>query len=353
MAVLVVYCGDSWSVKMASDTLVRDRLNMNEKIGAIADRCLSGGEIDRGEVDALLSEARSAFFDLLYWANRIRERFFGNKIRICSIVPGRLGGCNQDCRFCAQSARYNAGYSKTETLSDEEVLGAAEQAKLNGVSRFGIVYSGRAVSEKELARLGDLIAQIKERFGLSVCASLGTITEQQAKRLADSGLSGYNHNLETSERHFPDIVTTHKYADRVNTIRSAKAAGLSVCAGGIFGIGETDEDRVEMALELRRLGVDTVPMNFLHPIAGTPLGEAKALEPREVLTIVALYRFILPRTTLKVAGGRVLNLRDMQSWMFYAGANAILSGNYLTTAGRAVRDDVQMLRDLGLEADYD
>jgi biotin synthase len=148
-------------------------------------------------------------------------------------------------------------------------------------------------------------------------------------------------------------VTTHKYADRVNTIRSAKAAGLSVCAGGIFGIGETDEDRVEMALELRRLGVDTVPMNFLHPIAGTPLGEAKALEPREVLTIVALYRFILPRTTLKVAGGRVLNLRDMQSWMFYAGANAILSGNYLTTAGRAVRDDVQMLRDLGLEPDYD
>jgi len=338
---------------MASSTLVRNELNMNEKIRTIAECCLSGGEIDRGQIDILLSEARSSYFDLLYWANRIRERFFGNKVRICSIVPGRLGGCNQDCRFCAQSARYDAGYTSTKTLSDAEVLAAAEQAKSNGVGRFGIVYSGRVVSEKELTRLGDLIAQIKDRFGLRVCASLGMISEQQAKRLADAGLSGYNHNLETSESHFPDIVTTHKYADRVDTIRSAKGAGLSVCAGGIFGIGETDADRVEMALELRGLGVDTVPMNFLHPIAGTPLGGARALEPREILTIIALYRFILPRTTLKVAGGRVLNLRDVQSWMFYAGANAILSGNYLTTAGRAVKEDVQMLRDLGLQPDYD
>jgi len=338
---------------MASDTLTRNRLNMNEKIGAIADRCLSGGEIDRRQIDILLSGAKEAFCDLLYWANVIREKFFGNRIRICSIVPGRLGGCNQDCKFCAQSARYNAGYASTKTLSDEEVLSAAEQAKSNGVGRFGIVYSGRAVSEKGVARLGDLTAQIRERFGLSVCASLGTITGEQAKRLADSGLTGYNHNLETSERHFPDIVTTHKYADRVRTIRAAQAAGLRVCAGGIFGIGETDEDRVEMALELRGLGVDTVPMNFLHPIKGTPMGEAETLEPREILRIIAMYRFILPRTTLKIAGGRVLNLRDMQSWMFYAGANAILSGNYLTTAGRAVQEDLQMLRDLHLEPDFD
>ncbi|MHC4060613.1 MAG: biotin synthase BioB [Planctomycetota bacterium] len=252
---------------------------MNDKIGTIADCCLSGGQIDRGQIDALLTESRTAFFDLLYWANRIRERFFGNRVRICSIVPGRLGGCNQDCRFCAQSARYNAGYTSTRTLSDEEILSAAEQARSNGVGRFGIVYSGRAVSEKELARLGSLIAQIKERFGLSVCASLGMITEQQAKRLADSGLTGYNHNLETSERHFPDMVTTHKYADRVNTIRSAQAAGLRICAGGIFGIGETDDDRVDMALELRRLGVDTVkarrryrPNEFSAPDRGDASG---------------------------------------------------------------------------------
>ena len=326
---------------------------MNEKIRTIADCYLAGDRIGREQIDILLAEARKDLFDLLYWANRIREKFFGNKIKICSIVPGRLGGCNQDCKFCAQSARYKAGYGEARTLSDEEILSAAEQAKLNGVINFGIVYSGRTVTEEELTRLQGLIKQIKQRFGLKVCASLGVITSRQARQLVDSGLTRYNHNLETSEKHFGNIVTTHKYADRVRTIQTAKDAGLQVCAGGIFGIGESNDDRIQMALELRRLAVDTVPMNFLHPIEGTPLGRTKTLEPREILSIIALYRFILPQTNLKIAGGRVLNLRDLQSWMFYAGANGILSGNYLTTTGRAVKEDMQMLRDLGLQPDSD
>ena len=314
---------------------------------------MSGDEIGAKQIDTLLAEGKTHFFDLLYWANKIREKFFGNKVKICSIVPGRLGGCDQDCKFCAQSARYETSYRNTQILSDEEILSAAEQARLNDVTRFGIVYSGRTTSEKELARLQSLIRQIKERFGLKVCASLGVITAEQAQQLVQSGLTGYNHNLETSEKYFQNIVTTHKYADRVGTIRAAKNAGLRVCAGGIFGIGESDNDRMQMALELRRLDVDTVPMNFLHPIEGTPLADARTLEPREILRIIALYRFILPRTNLKIAGGRVLNLRDLQSWMFYAGANGILSGNYLTTTGRAVKEDVQMLTDLGLQVDSD
>jgi len=185
--------------------------------------------------------------------------------------------------------------------------------------------------------------------------SLGIINEPQARRLAGAGLKRYNHNLETSRRHFADIVTTHNYTDRLDTIKAAQSAGLGICAGGIFGIGETDADRVDMAMELRRLGVDTVPMNFLHPIEGTPLGNAVTLEPREILRIIALYRFILPKVNLKIAGGRVLNLRDLQSWIFAAGATrtSILSGNYLTTAGRAVEEDRQMLADLGLEMDSD
>lgn len=324
---------------------------MSEKIRRIANSCLSGGEIGRRQIDDLLSEARTGFWDLLYWANRIRERFFGNKVKVCSIVPGRLGGCNQDCKFCAQSARYKTGFDKVTVLSDEEILDAAEQAGLNGVTHFGIVYSGRETSEEELTRLQGLIKQISKSLGLKVCASLGVLTAGQAKRLADAGLTGYNHNLETSERHFPNIVTTHGYADRVATIHAAKKAGLQVCAGGIFGIGESDDDRIRMALELRRLAVDTVPMNFLHPIEGTPLADSKTLDPREILSVIALYRFILPQTTLKVAGGRVRNLRDLQSWIFYAGANGILSGNYLTTTGRAVREDLQMLADLGLQKD--
>jgi len=326
---------------------------MNEKIRTIADCCLAGDRIGREQIDILLAEARRDFFDLLYWANKIREKFFGNKIKICSIVPGRLGGCDQDCKFCAQSARYETGYRQAQVLSDEQILKAAEQAESNGVANFAIVYSGRMVGERELSRLQGLIKQIKQRFGLKVCASLGVITSRQARQLVDSGLTRYNHNLETSEKHFGNIVTTHKYADRVRTIQTAKDAGLQVCAGGIFGIGETDDDRVQMALELRRLGVETVPMNFLHPIPGTPLGDAKTLQPREILSIIAIYRFILPQTNLKIAGGRVLNLRDPQSWMFYAGANGILSGNYLTTTGRAVKEDMQMLTDLGLQPDSD
>ncbi|GAG03070.1 unnamed protein product, partial [marine sediment metagenome] len=260
---------------------------MNEKIKTIADCCLASGKIDEEQIDILLAEARRDFFDLLYWANKIRETFFGNKIKICSIVSGRLGGCDQDCKFCAQSTRYETDFSKARTTSDEEILNAAGQAKLNGVANFGIVYSGRTVSEKELTRLQGLIKQIRNEFGLGVCASLGVITTEQAQRLVQAGLSRYNHNLETSEQHFGKIVTTHKYADRVRTIQVAQKAGLRVCAGGIFGIGESDDDRVQMALELRRLSVDTVPMNFLHPIEGTPLWGTKTLEPREILSIIA------------------------------------------------------------------
>jgi biotin synthase len=234
-------------------------------------------------------------------------------------------------------------------LTDEEIMEGARQAKAAGVPHFGIVYSGKAVSESELVRLEKLVQRIRREVGIRVCAGLGIIDDKQAMRLAAAGVERYNHNLETSERHFAEIVTTHTFAERVSTIKAAKKAGMGVCAGGIFGIGETEDDRVGMAMELRELGADTVPMNFLHPIPGTPLGDMKTLEPREILRIIALYRFLLPKASLKVAGGRVLNLRDMQSWIFYAGATSILSGNYLTTAGRAVKDDVQMVKDCGMQ----
>jgi len=319
---------------------------MDSSIVEIAQICLNAGQLAPEQIEVLLG---ADYYDLLYWANRIRERFFGNQIGICSIVAGRLGGCDQDCKFCAQSARYNGGYIETKITSDETILDVARQARDSGVRRFGIVYSGRGVSEKELGRLEGLIKQIHD-LKLEVCGSFGIITVEQAQRLVRSGLTGYNHNLETSKGHFSEIVSTHDYADRVRTIEAAKEAGLGVCAGGIFGIGESDKDRVDMARELRRLGVDTVPMNFLHPIEGTPLADSKRLEPREILRIIALYRFILPSVNLKVAGGRVLNLGDMQSWIFYAGANAVLSGNYLTTSGRSVKEDMRMLDALGLEA---
>lgn len=326
---------------------------MNETIALLAGRVLDGELLDRAEIDTLLRESKSDYDDLLYWANKIRQKFFGSKIKVCSIVPGRLGGCDQDCAFCAQSVRYDtAVQKKAKVLSDKEILAGAAQAVENGAPNFGIVYSGRMISEAELARIERLVRRIRNEYDLGVCVSLGMITAEQAKRLAQAGVSRYNHNLETSQRHFGNIVTTHNYADRIRTIEAAKEAGLGICAGGIFGIGETEADRVDMALELRRLGADTVPMNFLHPIEGTPLGRAETLRSMQILRIIAIFRFILPKTNLKIAGGRVLNLRDLQSWMFYAGATSILSGNYLTTTGRAVAQDMQMLADLGLEVDH-
>lgn len=324
---------------------------MNEHIQQYAETILNGGLLERDDIVTLSDLSDAYFDDLLYWANTIRKAHFGNTVKMCSIVPGRLGGCSQDCAFCAQSVHYDTAVDKTPvTLSDDEIMAAAAEAKKKGVPNFGIVYSGRKVSDDELDRLIALTARIKQELGLGVCMGLGILSEENMQRLADAGVVRFNHNLETSEHHFPDIVSTHKYEDRVKTIQAGLKAGMGVCAGGIFGIGETEADRIDMALQLRQLGVDMVPMNFLHPIDGTPLGDAEKLPPREILRIVALYRFILPKTHLKVAGGRVLNLRDVQSWIFYAGCTSILSGNYLTTAGRAVEDDLQMLEDLGLEA---
>ena len=323
---------------------------MNQQIQDYAEQILDGQLLDRTDIDQLSELSNDHFGDLLYWANEIRKRNFGNKVKMCSIVPGRLGGCSQDCAFCAQSVYYDTAVDKTpKTLTDDEIMAAAIEAKQKGVPNFGIVYSGRKVSDAELDRLIGLTRRIKDEIGMGVCMGLGILSEENMQRLADAGVVRFNHNLETSARHFADIVSTHKYEDRVKTIEAGLKAGMGVCAGGIFGIGETEADRIDMALELRRLGVDMVPMNFLHPIEGTPLGKAEKLPPREILRIVALYRFILPKTHLKVAGGRVLNLRDMQSWIFLAGCTAILSGNYLTTAGRSVEDDLQMLKDLGLE----
>ncbi|MHC4854905.1 MAG: biotin synthase BioB [Planctomycetota bacterium] len=323
---------------------------MNQQIQQYAESILAGQLLDRAEINQLSDLSGACLDDLLYWANEIRKQNFGNKVKMCSIVPGRMGGCSEDCAFCAQSSYYDTAVDKTpQVLDDDQIMAAAKEAKQKGVPNFGIVYSGKKASQKELDRLIALTERIKSDLGMGVCMSLGVVSEENMQRLADAGVVRFNHNLETSERHFTDIVSTHKYEDRVKTIEAGLKAGMGVCAGGIFGIGETEADRIDMALELRRLGVDMVPMNFLHPIDGTPLADAEKMPAREILRIVALYRFILPKTHLKVAGGRVLNLRDMQSWIFQAGCTAILTGNYLTTAGRAVEEDLQMLKDLGLE----
>ncbi len=321
----------------------------NRTIEDFATFVVGGDRLDREQAERLLFESRADIYQLMLRADQIRRHFIGDEIAVCSIVPGRLGGCSEDCKFCAQSARHNTELGKPKKTSQKDIIAAAVEAYQTGVRSFGIVHSGKALDEKELDRLEKIIPGIKKKCpDMTVCGGFGFIDYKQAARLRRAGLNRYNHNLETSRRFFPRIVTTHKYQRRVDTIRAALDAGLGVCAGGIFGVGEDERDRIDMAFELASLGVDTVPLNFLHPIEKTPLQNAEPISPMEILRITAMYRFILPEANIKVAGGRVRNLRDAQSWIFFAGASSIISGNYLTTAGREVEQDVRMIRDLGL-----
>ncbi|HUW83734.1 MAG TPA: biotin synthase BioB [Phycisphaerae bacterium] len=321
---------------------------MNPQIAEIAQTLLAGGRIERPQAEVLTRATGTDVYDLLYWANRIRVERCGEAVSFCSIAALTVGGCTEDCAFCAQSARHRVDARRRQVLDDDEVLSAAEQAVKNGAESFGLVTSGCRPTRSLIERVTALADKLRRRVGIHLCAALGTIDGEQARTLRQAGIERYNHNLETSARFFPSIVTTHTYADRLQTVAAVAGAGLSICSGGIFGVGENWADRLDMAFALRDCRPDVVPLNFLHPIAGTPLAQAAPLPPMEILQIIAVFRFIFPSARIKVAGGREANLRDLQSWMFFAGASSALIGNYLTTAGRPADEDQQMLRDLGL-----
>ena len=326
------------------------------RITELGQRVLSGGDITPEEGRWLFHlETRVDIFDLLGWANRIREHFKGNKIHLCSIVNIKAGGCSEDCRFCAQSASYETNSPRHGLLDREEVLTAAKEAKANGVTALGLVAAWRGLDEgPALDQLCDRLEELKQSGQARPDASLGIIKHQKvADRLRQSGLECYNHNLETSRRFFPQICTTHTYEERVETIKHLKQAGIKICSGGILGMGETREDRCELAFALKELGAHIVPMNFLNPIASTPFGRREPLAPLEILKSIACFRFILPKQEITVAGGRTVNLRDLQSLIFMAGASGLMVGNYLTTPNQPVEKDLQMIKDLGLDPNWD
>ena len=307
---------------------------------------LSCSPLDGRDAARLVELSEAEPWELFHSANRIRERFKGKTISLCSIVNARSGACSEDCAFCSQSAGHKTGVPAYGLLSAEKMLDAARAAAASGSDCFGIVTSGKGPgSEKDISTIRETIRSIDF---VEACASLGTLTPQDAAGLRAAGLARYHHNLETARSFFPEICTTHSYDSRVATVKAAKAAGLATCCGGIFGLGESWAQRIEMAMELRGLGVESVPINFLNPVQGTRLGHLKPLPALEGLRIIALYRFLLPDSDLKVAGGRAPCLGDLQSWMFYAGANSLMIGHYLTTPGRSVQDDLKMIRDLGL-----
>ncbi|MGB0768224.1 MAG: biotin synthase BioB [Phycisphaeraceae bacterium] len=310
---------------------------------------LSGQPLSREQARELTVLEGNDLYDLFFWANKIRTQFVGPNAKFCSIVTGKVGGCSEDCSYCSQSKHYDT-HVQPSRMRVDEMEQAAEEALASGASSFGIVNSGRGPTDKELDWMEPFFRKAAAGGEIRPCATLGELRPDQAKRLKDMGVQRINHNLETSRRHFGNVVSTHSYEDRVRTIRTAKEAGLSICSGGIFGLGEDWEDRLDMAFELRELGADVVPINFLNAIQGTPLhGQREALEPMQALKIIAIYRFILPDRELKIAGGREKILRDMQSWMFFAGGSSFLVGNYLTTFGRTPQQDHQMLKDMGMK----
>ncbi len=319
-------------------------------------RVMEGGQIDREEAAWLFHlESAGDIFDLLAWANRIREHFKGNKIHLCSIVNAKAGACSENCSFCAQSSFYQTGSPRYGFVDPEPVQEAAEEANRNGVTAVGIVAAWKGLNEGPLLdevcdRIRELAAGGKTRPD----ASLGIIKSQKvADRLKAAGLECYGHNLETSRRFFPSQCSTHTYEDRIETIGYLKKAGIKICSGGIIGMGETREDRCDLAFALKEAGANVVPINILNPIPGTPFEKNPPLPPLEILKTIACFRFILPRKEIMVAGGRTVNLRDSQRMIFTAGASALMVGNYLTTLNQPVEKDLQMLKDLGLDPSWD
>jgi biotin synthase len=320
-----------------------------DRLNTIEGRALSHKRLSASDAEFLASISGQNLFEFFSAANRIRHHFQGNRVDLCSIVNAKSGKCPEDCSYCAQSTRSRARITAYPLLNKEQVLGKAEEAKKGGAKRFCIVTSGRKVSNRELLKIADMISGVRD-LGLLPCATLGLLTKDDLKLLKSAGLNRYHNNLETSERFFPNICTTHSYNEKKETIRSARQIGLSVCSGGIFGLGETWKDRIDMAFALRDLSPDSVPINFLAPIKGTALSRQQPLKPLEALKIISLYRFILPDKQIRVCGGRLQTLAELNSFIFLAGASGLLIGNYLTTVGRGYKDDVRLIRDLGFLA---
>ena len=315
-------------------------------INNLTDKVLKGEMINPIDTPNFSIEDSSTAFDLFYGANKIRQYFRGNFIDLCSIVNAKSGGCAEDCSYCSQSSISKAEIEHFPLKNSDIILKSALDAMKNGAKRFCVVTGGRKPAEKDIGIIAEIIPEIK-KIGLKPCATLGLLNKSELKKLKDAGLDRFHHNLETSERFFPNVCTTHTYQDKINTILAAKEVGLSICSGGIFGLGETWQDRFDMAFALREQDVDCVPINYLTPIIGTRLGDRPTLDPIVALKVISMLRYILPAKEIRVCGGRMQTLGDFNSNIFMAGADGLLIGNYLTTTGRPPELDIKFIKQSG------
>lgn len=319
----------------------------------LADRAIASRSITVKDAIDLYSEGQKDVFGLLARASRIREHFKGNSVNLCGIINAKSGVCPENCRFCAQSAHYHTDAPVYPLVSAEEIAEKGRAACDSGAHMFSIVTSGTRIETDDEWKTIYRAIELLNEMGLKPCGSLGMLDETTARNLKSAGLYRYHHNLETSRSFFDNICSTHEYKEDTDTVRIAREAGLTVCSGGIIGLGETMEHRIEMAMTLRELDVDSVPINILNAIPGTPLEKEPSLTPIEILLTVALYRFILPDKDIKLCGGKEKNLRQLLPLAMVAGCNSLLTGNYLTTLGRDTAADLEMIRDLGMIAKFE
>lgn len=314
----------------------------------LAARVLQGGSLTREEALAVIQAEDDEVLSILQAAFQIRKHYYGKKVKLNLIVNAKSGLCPEDCGYCSQSIISTAPITKYPLLEKDTLVEGARQAMEMKVGTYCIVASGRGPTNRELDQVIDAVKEIKEAMPMKICACLGILSPEQAERLKEAGVDRYNHNLNTSRSNYSSITTTHTYDQRVETVETAKHAGMSPCSGVIIGMGESDEEIVDMAFALRELDADSIPVNFLNPIEGTPLAGMKELNPRKCLKVLALMRLINPTKEIRVAGGREVNLGSMQALSLYA-ANSIFLGDYLTTEGQDVSNDHQMIEDLGFE----
>lgn len=301
-----------------------------------------------GREDALLL-AEAPLKELTTAADEIRTHFCGNAFDICTIINGKCGRCSEDCKYCAQSVHYHTSCEESyPLLPTEELLAQAKYNDERGVLRYSIVTSGKYLSDQEVEQVCESIRTIREKTGIRVCVSFGLLNEAQFRKIKEAGASRVHCNLESSSRFFPKVCTTHTFQEKVETLKAAKRAGLSICSGGIMGLGETMADRIDMVLTARELGVTSIPVNLLNPIPGTPYEKNRILTNDELCRIVAIFRFLIPDGMIRLAGGRGL-LEDKGERCFLSGANAAISGDMLTTSGITIETDMQLLKKLGYE----
>lgn len=317
----------------------------------LADQVINGYIISRDEALEILHTPDDELLLLLQGAYKIRKHYYGNDVKLNMIMNTKSGLCPEDCGYCSQSAVSTAPIQKYKMLDKESIVKGAKQAYDLNVGTYCIVASGRGPSDKEIDHVIDAVKDIKAQYGLKICACLGILKPGQAERLKEAGVDRYNHNLNTSKNHHENITTTHTYDDRVQTVEKVKKVGISPCSGVIIGMKETKEDVVDMAFSLRELDADSIPVNFLHAISGTPLEGTNELNPRYCLKVLALFRFVNPTKEIRISGGREVNLRSLQPLGLYA-ANSIFVGDYLTTAGQESTKDHEMLKDLGFHIDF-